>query len=399
MWILLHKYTKREDACLKKAYLIMEDGTLFSGISFGAVPPCTDELPDHSTLRFAGETVFNTSMAGYHEIFSDPSYTGQIVIMTYPHIGSYGTDDAWTESHVSQSDRRFHLAGLIVRSLYKGPIPPGRVSLEDMMIQQGIPGLTEVDTRRLTIDIRERGSRNGVLLSPRENTITDEEIDAACRWLKEFPPMTGRNLADAAGITEEETIHPQGSIHFALVDCGIKEQIIRCLTARDVRITLFPASASAEQILSCRPDACLYSNGPGDPSMHGHQIHVIQQLIGKIPVFGICFGHQLIAQALGGKIFKMEFGHHGGNHPVIDTVTRKAFVTSQNHGFAVSQDSLPEEIVPWFINANDQTIEGLFHSNLPVLSVQFHPEAAPGPQESAWIFDRFLEETRRNIST
>ncbi len=384
---------------MKKAYLLLEDGSIFTGKSFGAAAPCAEELTDHTRIRDAGEAVFTTSMAGYHEMLSDPSVTGQIVIMTYPHIGNYGVDAQWTEAHLTQSDRIYHAAGLVVRSHYEGPIPPGRTTLEQNLISQGVPGITEVDTRRLTIELRDRGSRNGLIFSPKGEKLTDEEFSAALAWLKEFPPMTGRDLVSSAGIKKREVIHENGSFHMAVIDCGIKENIIRCLVARDVKVSLFPSTASADEILSAKPQACLVSNGPGDPSVLEKQIGTFRQLIGKIPLFGICLGHQLIVHALGGVTYKMEFGHHGGNHPVRDELTKKTFVTSQNHGFAVDKDSLPEDVTIWFTNANDGTVEGIFHDKLPVMSVQFHPEAAPGPQESAWIFDRFLEEARKHSTT
>jgi len=380
---------------LKKAYLLLEDGTLYPGKSFGAAPPFVDQLSNIDPLRMAGELFFNTSMLGYHEILSDPSCTGQLVVMTYPHIGNYGADDGWTESHLTQSDRMYQTAGIITRSYYEGPVPEGRETLEEVMIEQNVPGISEVDTRKLTLELRDQGNKNGVIISPKGEELTDEEISAALAWLQKFPPMVGRNLISTVGIRTPETVNPEGSPHVVIVDCGVKENIIRNLVKRGAKITLVAYTATKEEIESYQPDACLISNGPGDPSVLTDQIQTVKSLVGTLPLFGICLGYQLIALALGAVSYKMEFGHHGGNHPVRDAYTGKTFVTSQNHGFAVRKDSLPEDVSVWFTNANDKTLEGINHKTLPILAVQFHPEAAPGPQDSDWIFDQFIEKIQK----
>ena len=372
---------------------MLEDGTLFPGRSFGSPAPQVNQLPENTQFDAAGEIVFNTSMTGYHEILSDPSYTGQIVVMTYPHIGNYGCDPSWNEAHPATSPRQFFSSALVVRSWYDGPIPPDRIPLADMMHAEGITGITDVDTRSLTLTIREHGSCNALVFSPAGAEATEEEIEAARAWLQSVPPMIGRNLAGSAGIGSPEVLNPKGSPHMAVIDCGIKEQILRELIKRNVKVTLMPASATARDIRSLQSDACLISNGPGDPSVLTSQIETARELSGTMPLFGICLGTQLIALALGGSTYKMEFGHHGGNHPVRDAETGKTFVTSQNHGFAVDPAKLPKSMSLWFTNANDQSVEGLKHDTLPICCVQFHPEAAPGPQDSSWIFDRFLAVT------
>ena len=381
---------------MKHAYLLLEDGSIYSGTPFGAPAPRADELGGHDCLRAAGETFFNTSMLGYHEILSDPSCTGQLVVMTYPHIGNYGVDHLWTESHQSQSDQIYKAAGCIVRSYYDGPVTEGRITLDEAMRKEGVPGISEVDTRRLTLKLRDEGCMNGVILSPAGEELTDQEKQQALEWLRLFPAMEGRNLIPTAGIRETEVINPQGSGHMVIIDCGIKENIIRRMVQQNLTITLVAYTASADFIRSLSPDACFISNGPGDPAVLQDQIRTIASLIGDMPVFGICLGHQLISLALGAETYKMEFGHHGANHPVRDEQTGKTFVTTQNHGFSVRRDSLPEHVSLWFTNANDQTVEGITHASLPVSSVQFHPEAAPGPQDSFWIIDRFIEETKRH---
>ncbi len=375
-------------------YLVLEDGHVYPGKAMGSSVPFCDELYDVDTLIGAGETVFNTCMSGYYEILTDPSYTGQLVVMTYPHIGNYGTCLSWSETHASQASRLIQPAGLVVKDCYRGPLPTGRESLDVLLAHHGIPGITAVDTRRLTIDLRTSGSRNGVLAASRSEKITPEELSMALQYLSRFPSMDGRSLLPHTGIRTSENITETGSPHFAVIDCGIKEHILQCLADRSVRITLVPASITQDELMSLKPDACLISNGPGDPAVYTDQTALITSIMETIPLFGICLGHQLISLALGARTYKMDFGHHGGNHPVLDKRTGKVFVTSQNHGFAVDHESIPPGTEVWMVNANDRSIEGLYNRKLGVSSVQFHPEASPGPQDSSWIFDTFIDQAR-----
>ena len=386
------------------SYLVLADGNIFPGYSFGALPPRTHELEKFEiTKKGSGEVVFNTGMSGYHEILTDPSYTGQIVTMTYPHAGNYGSDNEWSEIGPEKGRNLpgIKLAGLVVKKLYRGPVPEGRLTLDRFMRDCDTPGITGIDTRRLTLHIRDYGSPNGLIVRPsdsRNKDLTDEDIEAVKRFIKTIPAMEGQNLIKEVGTEDRETINPDGKVHMAVVDCGIKANIIREFISRECRVSLFPDTSSAEEILKENPDGILISNGPGDPAVLTSQVEMIKGLIGKKPLFGICLGHQLISQALGGKTYKMKFGHHGLNHPVRDMRTGKVFVTSQNHGFAVDTDTLPDNVEARFINANDKSQEGIVCDDLEILTAQFHPEAAPGPVDSSWIFDDFVAYASKKIS-
>ncbi len=391
---------------METVYLILADGTHFSGKPFGNPAPYISELFSKASSGAAGEVVFNTSMTGYHEILTDPSYTGQIILMTYPHIGNYGTSPEWHESGPEPIERKeIKARGLIVREYYEGPIPPGRNSLHQFMVSNGIPGISGIDTRRLTLSLRDHGSRNGVLVRAAGSTLTKEEKTRVHLWLGAQPEMTGSNLLSSVGTDREQCIasdkktgngdlENQKQLHLALLDCGTKSNIIRELTRRETRVTLLPSTVDMQAIDALKADGLLVSNGPGDPAVLDRQTALIRECIKKMPVFGICLGHQLISLALGAKTYKMKFGHHGGNHPVRDERTGKVFVTAQNHGFAVDGDSLPDDVDIWFTNTNDNSIEGILHTKLPVMAVQFHPEAAPGPHDAGWIFDAFLDRLR-----
>ncbi len=365
----------------RNGYLVLEDGTAFPGRCFGADPGQLSE----------GEVVFNTGMSGYHEIFTDPSYTGQIVMMTYPHIGNYGIDEEWSESGPEGKERNpVKIRGFVVRSVYRGSVPGSRGSIDDYFKANNISAISDIDTRALTLKLREGGSLKGCIIKT-DGTDDKAAIEKAVAALKSMPDMQGQNLIGDVGTSERLTINAGQKLKFAVVDCGIKSNIIRELTSRGVTVELFPSTASAEEILSAKTDAVLFSNGPGDPAVLKDQIKLVQGLFDKLPVCGICLGHQLISLALGAETYKMKFGHHGINNPVRDELTGRVFVTSQNHGFAVKPESLPEGTDIWFMNANDKTVEGIINQKRNIACVQFHPEAAPGPEDTSWIFDKYVE--------
>ena len=368
----------------KDSALVLEDGSVFPGKCFGA-------KPDSSS---AGEVVFNTGMSGYHEILTDPSYTGQIVMMTYPHIGNYGDLDEWTEGGPEAEDRKdVKTSALVVRSVYRGRVPAGRKTIDQYLKESGCCGISDVDTRALTLKLREEGSLRGCIISCSfDGAEADPDaVEAAVAGLKAMPGMEGRNLITGVGTDEAVELKAEGSLTFAVIDCGIKANIIRELNSRGVTVSLFPSDVAAETVLGCGADGVLFSNGPGDPAVLSRQIELASALIGKIPVFGICLGHQLISLALGAETYKMKFGHHGINNPVLDVLSGRVFVSSQNHGFAVREDSLPGGVRLWFKNANDGSVEGIISTEQKLASVQFHPEAAPGPVDTSWIFDEYIK--------
>lgn len=375
--------------------LILQDGMVFTGTSFGAPAATVEQLEaattEAPTEKGTGEVVFNTAMSGYVEVLTDPSYTGQLVTMTYPHVGNYGVEAEWSEVGPEPERPIVKVAGFVVRSLYTGPVPDGRQMLDAFLAEYGTPGITGVDTRRLTLTTRDDGVRNGVIVRCRSGVPNEQEVRAAVAYLQTFPSMVGRNLVPGVGTREPLVINEGGAPTITLFDCGIKANIIRLLVQAGARLVVLPSSACTEDIAASGAQALFVSNGPGDPAVLESQIELIRDLIGKLPVLGICLGHQLIAEAMGGKTYKMKFGHHGVNHPVRDEFTKKVFVTSQNHGFAVDEESLPAGTQIWFRNANDRSIEGLINEDLRVRTTQFHPESAPGPRDAEWIFAEFLK--------
>ncbi len=388
--------------------LILEDGTVYAGRGFGSEAPELGQLlhdecaaAAYADGKSVGEVVFNTAMSGYNEVLTDPSYTGQIVVMTYPHIGNYGTCDDWSEvgPEEGRNSAAVKPAGFVVRHLYQGPVPAGRRRLEELLAEHATPGISDVDTRRLTLRLRDEGSCNGVILKAPEQAdggIGAADLERVRTFLRGFPPMEGRNLIGAVGTREPVTLNPAGAPRIALLDCGLKANIIRELTARGAAVTILPSDAGPEALAETASDALFLSNGPGDPAVLQQQVELVRRSVGRLPVLGICLGHQLIAEAIGAKTYKMKFGHHGINHPVRDELTGKVFVTSQNHGFAVDESTLPGEAQVWFRNANDATNEGLIDRKRRVLSAQFHPESAPGPTDSLWIFDAFLDAVKES---
>jgi len=368
------------------AKLALENGTVFTGESFGA------------SAEITGEVVFNTSMTGYQEILTDPSYAGQIVTMTYPLIGNYGVNSEDLESAKPQ------VAGFIVKEyfdFYSNFRATG--SLGDWLISHNIMAIQGIDTRMLTKMIRTVGALRGVLSTV---DLDDESLIAKA---KASPSMNGRDLAKSVTTHDSYTWSEIDRTPFALkthgsgsasgrrwkvivYDYGVKQNILRRLTAYGCDLTVVPASYPAENVLEMGPDGIFLSNGPGDPSAVRYGIQNIKKIVGKKPIFGICLGHQLLALALGGKTFKLKFGHRGANHPVKNLRTLGIEITSQNHGFAVDPASLdPKTIEITHVNLNDDTNEGLRHKELPIFSVQYHPEASPGPHDSDYLFEQFIE--------
>lgn len=357
-----------------RALLVLEDGRVFSGRAFGAEG------------EVAAEVVFNTGMSGYQELLTDPSYCGQIVNMTYPLIGNYGVNDEDMESN------RIQAAGFIVREICRLPSNyRSQGSLEAWLKKQGIIGIEGIDTRALTRHIREAGSMNGVL------TTKDESIETLKSKAQAAPQIAGRDLvkkvtcAQAYDFPGPKQMAGPPAFKVTVIDCGVKRNICRELILRNCGVRVVPAHTTAGEILSGHPDGLLVSNGPGDPAPLSYAAKTIRELIGKIPIFGICLGHQIIGLALGGRTIKMKFGHRGINHPVKDMTTGRVGITSQNHGFCVQAESLPREIEVTHLNMNDNSVEGLRHKEAPVFSVQYHPEASPGPHDAAGLFDRFRE--------
>jgi len=370
---------------MKKAILMLESGKVYSGFSFGA------------DGEKCGEVVFNTGMVGYQEILTDPSYCGQIVTMTYVHIGNYGINNEDIESF------KPFVEGFAVREVSKIVSNwRSKITLQDYLIQNKIVAIEGIDTRSLTKHIREKGAMKGII-----STIDFDE-KSLIKKIKAFPDIVGRDLVKhvthnyimSSPVKIKET--PQvPKFKVVVIDCGVKYNILRCLIERSCELTIVPADTNAEKILEFNPDGVVLSNGPGDPQPLTYVIKTVEKLLyKKIPIFGICLGHQILGLACGGKIYKLKFGHHGINHPVKDLSTGKIEITSQNHGFCVKMiEKQPgkwlmdgnEDIEITHINLNDITCEGMKHKKLPVFSLQYHPESAPGPYDSRYLFDVFIK--------
>ena len=366
------------------AKLALEDGTIYTGVSFGAA------------REVDGEVCFNTSMTGYQEIVTDPSYRGQIVAMTYPEIGNYGVNAEDVESS------RPHLAGFVVRELSRQTSNfRASGSLHDYLAAAGVVGLTGIDTRALVRRLRMRGAMRGVLsttdlddaslvakaqASPGlvgRDLVREVVPESATAWRDELSPWA--TLANQATAPENDSALP----HVVALDYGMKWNIARHLRSLGCRVTVLPGTATADEVLAQKPDGVFLSNGPGDPEPLTYAIETIRGVLGQAPVFGICLGHQLLSLACGAKTFKLKFGHRGANQPVLNYATGAVEITCQNHGFAVDEASLPPDLEVTHRNLNDDTIEGVRHRRLPAFSVQYHPEASAGPHDSSYLFGEF----------
>lgn len=373
--------------------LVLADGRWFSGTGFGRKAPSIDELVDMDLQRSVlGEVVFNTTMGAYHEIVTDPSYAGQAIVMTSAHIGNYGCDPRWSETFMENPPCK----ALILRDLYEGPLPPQRTSLADACLQWDICGMTDVDTRALTIHLRTHGALYGVPVAG--SNLDPARIARVVSWIASCPTMSERDFIGPCTVSSPKTYHTEqpSKGHWALWDFGIKRSIVHQLLEHGIDVTVFPATMGLDAILGegNRYDALFLSNGPGDPALLDSHVAQIASKIGSIPIVGICLGHQLAALALGARTRKMLFGHHGANHPVRDLLRGNVYVTAQNHGYCVDGDSFGESTRLWLVNDNDKTVEGYFDNERRVMTVQFHPEAGPGPWEARalfGVFQRFVE--------
>jgi carbamoyl-phosphate synthase small subunit len=382
---------------LPPALLALADGTVFKGTSIGA--------PGHTV----GEVVFNTALTGYQEILTDPSYAQQIVTLTYPHVGNYGVNEEDAEAP------KVHAAGLVIKDL------PPRVSsfraersLSQYLEREGTVAIADIDTRRLTRVLRTRGAQNGCIATYAPGTsITPAHIDEAVARAQAAPAMSGLDLAQVVSVdrpyewtqTEWRLGAGHGAAgaarhHVVAFDYGVKRNILRMLAARGCRVTVVPARTTAAEVLALHPDGVFLSNGPGDPEPCSYAISATRELVDAgLPTFGICLGHQIMALASGAKTFKMKFGHHGANHPVKDLDSGRVSITSQNHGFAVDESTLPSNLRATHVSLFDGTLQGLARTDRPAFCFQGHPEASPGPQDIGYLFDRFvslMDEGARN---
>ena len=362
----------------RRAFLVLEDGSVYEGQSFGAVRAAD------------GEVVFNTSMTGYQEMLTDPSYAGQIVVPTYPLIGNYGVNERDFESGKVQ------VSGFVVREHCLEPSHVLSTSTVDRFLaDQGVPGISCVDTRAITRRLRRRGVMMGAIA-------IEEAADEALARLHEATPYgdvdfvakvsTEASYEWSQPVPGTETAGPTRRI--VVDDYGLKYNILRTLRTRSCEVVVVPAGTSADQILEREPDGVVLSPGPGDPELLDYAVDAAKGLLGRVPILGICLGNQVLGRAFGGKTFKLKFGHRGGNHPVRDQRTGLVHITAQNHGYAVDPDSLPSDVEVSHVNLNDGTVEGLRHKSLPVMSIQYHSEASPGPLDNEYIFDEFLDLVR-----
>ncbi len=371
----------------RRALLALEDGSLFYGISIGHIG------------NSVGEVVFNTAMTGYQEILSDPSYAQQMVTLTYPHIGNTGITDE------DQESRAVFVTGLIIRDL---PLMASNwrkeISLSDYLEINKVTGIAEIDTRKLTRILRDKGAQNGCIMVADDNNQIDEA--KALARAKSFPGLKGMDLAKEVSVTESyewyegswdlthgyQPVTAKASYHVVAYDFGIKKNILRMLVDRGCRITVVPAKTDARDVLAMKPDGIFLSNGPGDPEPCDYAIEAIKTILdSKIPLFGICLGHQLLGLASGAQSLKMKFGHHGANHPVQNLSDKTVMISSQNHGFAIDEQSLPENMIATHRSLFDGSLQGFKRTDCPAYSFQGHPEASPGPHDVAPVFDQFID--------
>ena len=392
------------------AYLILEDGSVFQGQRLGA------------QKEVIGEVVFNTSMTGYQEMLTDPSYGGQILVPTYPMIGNYGTSEADVES------TRVQVTGFVVREDCDAPSHPlSEGTVDDYLSQNGIPGVSGIDTRAVTRKLRSSGVMMGMITSngsvshamqvleddPRYgqfDVVRDVSTDEIYTWegdagerSRAYRDLRARALQGGMGRGVKATVS-EGDIREDLIkivvnDYGVKLNILRSLRARGCDVVVVPDDASAAEILRQKPDGVMLSPGPGDPELLDRSVDTAKGLIGKVPIMGICLGHQVIARSFGADTFKLHFGHRGGNQPVKDLESGRVYVTAQNHGYAVDSEGLPAELEISHLNLNDDTVEGLRHRDLPIMTIQYHSEASPGPHDSEYLFDRFLKMIQIGVTT
>jgi carbamoyl-phosphate synthase small subunit len=372
----------------RKAILVLEDGSVYEGEAFGA----------RGTTY--GEVVFSTSMTGYQEMLTDPSYAGQILVPTYPLIGNYGINESDFES------RQIQVRGFVVREYCPRPSHwQSTRTLNEFLLAYGIPGISGLDTRALTRHLRSSGVMMGILSSE----MTIEEASAELKSLPRYDSVnfvhqvsTEKSYEWQSGKPATANLPPLSlreasatkQSHIVVIDYGLKYNILRILSQLNCQATAIPCTASAKDVLALNPDGIVLSPGPGDPALLDDIAETVRNLIGKRPIMGICLGHQLIGQALGAKTFKLKFGHRGGNHPVRDLASGRVYITAQNHGYAIDADTLKAGLEVSHINLNDGTVEGLRHRDLPILSIQYHSEASPGPLDNMYLFERFLEMVR-----
>jgi carbamoyl-phosphate synthase small subunit len=360
------------------AYLVLEDGTVFRGQAFGARAAVT------------GEVVFNTSMTGYQEALTDPSYAGQVLVMTYPIQGNYGTNARDNES------RRVQVSGFVVREHCEAPSHRLlTASLDAYLAERGVPGISGVDTRALTRRLRSAGVMMGAITQ-------DESPEQALRRLQDLPRYGSVDLVPEVSSPRPFAWPPEGAYsppdlspelkhRLVVVDLGVKYNIMRCLRVLGCDVMAVPAKTDAEAILALHPDGVVLSPGPGDPALLGYAVRTVSGLLGRTPLMGICLGHQVAAEALGARTYKLKFGHRGANHPVRDRLSGRIHITSQNHGYAVDGDRLPASVEVSHEHLNDGTIEGLVHRGVPMMTIQYHSEASPGPLDNMYLFERFLD--------
>ena len=360
---------------MAKAKILLENGVYLKGLALGQIGTC------------GGELCFNTAMTGYQEVLTDPSYYGQIINMTYPHIGNYGIHDE------SEESSGISCSGFIVKqaSNFSADLK-SKNNLDKYLKNNNIVGIQDIDTRMITRIIRDEGSMNAIISS---EGISLKEMQ---KKLNAIPKMTGLDLAIKVSCKKAYIYDPRidNKRKIAIIDFGVKKNTLRILNDYDYELKVFPAKSTKEDILAYNPDGILLSNGPGDPSVCSYAIKTVKSLIGKKPIFGICLGHQILSLAMGAKTFKLKFGHRGSNHPVKNLKNSRIEITSQNHGFAVLKSNLPNDLEITHINLNDNTIAGILLKKYKAFSVQYHPESAPGPRDSLYLFDTFIELMKKN---